>query len=231
MKPHTRWTSVGIVCLLCAVELWAQQADSGQAVSNTPNQRSSVKVPRLVKFSGVLKDLTGKPLSGPVEINFAIYKEQADAAPLWQETQTLQLDELGRYTVLLGAMQGEGLPLELFATGEGRWLGVQAQGARLQPRVLLVSVPYALKAADAETLGWQASLRLRAGATVEGAGEDGSRAAGEEAARQGATGLSDGAKPRSHADGDEPGANELHLPEWDERRLRGDPRKAARGGR
>ena len=66
-------------------------------------------VPRLIKFSGALKDLTGKPLTGPVEVNFAIYKEQADAAPLWQETQTLQLDEQGRYTVLLGAMQGEGL--------------------------------------------------------------------------------------------------------------------------
>jgi hypothetical protein len=42
----------------------------------------------------------------------------------------------------------------LFATGESRWLGVQVQvpGEIEQPRVLLVSVPYALKAADAETL-------------------------------------------------------------------------------
>ena len=45
--------------------------------------------------------------------------------------------------------------MELFASGESRWLGVQANvpGEREQPRVLLVSVPYALKAADAETLG------------------------------------------------------------------------------
>src|SRR5713226_581774 len=55
----------------------------------------------------------------------------------------------------LRATKSEGLPLELFTSGEPRWLGVRVQlpGEVEQPRVLLVSVPYALKAADAETLG------------------------------------------------------------------------------
>ncbi len=43
--------------------------------------------------------------------------------------------------------------MDLFATGEARWLEVQIAGGVPQPRVLLVSVPYALKAADAATLG------------------------------------------------------------------------------
>jgi hypothetical protein len=47
----------------------------------------------------------------------------------------------------------EGLPVDLFAYGEACWLGVQPQGRSEQPRVMLVSVPYALKAVDAETLG------------------------------------------------------------------------------
>jgi hypothetical protein len=110
-------------------------------------------VPRLIKLSGVLDDPTGKPLSGPVDINFAIYKSESDAEPLWQETQILSLDEQGRYTVLLGAMQPEGLPVELFASAEARWLGVSAGELPEQPRILLASVPYALKAGDAETLG------------------------------------------------------------------------------
>jgi hypothetical protein len=38
-------------------------------------------------------------------------------------------------------------------TGEARWLGVQVSGQQEQPRVLLVSTPYALKAGDAETVG------------------------------------------------------------------------------
>jgi len=41
----------------------------------------------------------------------------------------------------------------LFVSGEARWLGVQVAGQPKQPRVLLLSVPYALKAADAETIG------------------------------------------------------------------------------
>src|SRR5208282_825488 len=46
-----------------------------------------------------------------------------------------------------------GLPADLFSQEEQRWLGVQAEGQPEQPRVLLVSVPYAFKAHEAETLG------------------------------------------------------------------------------
>jgi hypothetical protein len=69
------------------------------------------------------------------------------------ETQNVRLDENGRYTVLLGATRNDGLPMELFASGEARWLGVQVEGQPEQSRVLLLSVPYALKAADSETVG------------------------------------------------------------------------------
>jgi hypothetical protein len=115
----------------------------------------ALPVPRLVKFAGTLTDEQSKPRTGAVGVTFAIYKEQQGGAALWVETQNVELDEQGRYTVLLGATKSEGLPLELFATGEPRWLGVQVNVAKEleQPRVLLVSVPYALKAADAETLG------------------------------------------------------------------------------
>jgi hypothetical protein len=112
-------------------------------------------VPRLIKFAGTFKDAQGKPLSNTVGLTFAIYKDQEGGAPLWLETQNAQLDEQGHYTVLLGATKSEGLPLELFSSGAPRWLGVQVQlpGEVEAPRVLLVSVPYALKSADADTLG------------------------------------------------------------------------------
>src|SRR4029077_17626304 len=112
-------------------------------------------VPRLVKFAGTLKDEVGKPRTGGVGITYAIYKDQEGGAALWLETQNVELDEQGRYTVLLGSAKSEGLPLELFTAGEPRWLGGQVNLPKEveQPRVLLVSVPYALKAADAETLG------------------------------------------------------------------------------
>jgi hypothetical protein len=47
----------------------------------------------------------------------------------------------------------EGLPLYLFTSGEARWLGVRINGGEELPRILFLSVPYALKSADAQTLG------------------------------------------------------------------------------
>jgi hypothetical protein len=59
-------------------------------------------------------------------------------------------DEKGSYTALLGATQATGMPAEVFRSDEARWLGVQVQGQAQQPRTALVSVPYALKAVEAE---------------------------------------------------------------------------------
>src|SRR5271167_4995936 len=96
---------------------------------------------------------TGKPLSGVVGVTFYLYKEKQGGAPLWLETQNVQPNSSGHYTVMLGSTTSQGIPASIFASGEAHWLGVQVQGQAEQPRVLLVSAPYALKAGDAETLG------------------------------------------------------------------------------
>jgi len=88
-----------------------------------------------------------------VEVTFALYKQETDEEPLWKETQKLQLDKQGSYTALIGATQPDGVPVGLFRSDEARWLGVQIQGESQRPRILLVSVPYALKAVEAEKLG------------------------------------------------------------------------------
>ena len=142
------------VCLFCTTVARAQQTDSASPDAAQPaSSTSSAKVPQLVRFSGVLRDPAGQPLTGTVDVHFAIYKDQTDTEAIWQETQTLQLDRQGRYSVLLGAAQPEGLPLTLFQSAEARWLGVSAGKLPEQPRVVLVSVPYALKASDSDTLG------------------------------------------------------------------------------
>lgn len=110
-------------------------------------------VPRLIKFSGTVNGAQGSVHNAPIGITFALYKDQQGGAPLWLETQNLQVDVNGHYTASLGAASSAGIPQDLFATGEARWLGVQVQGQAEQPRVMLLAVPYALKAADAETIG------------------------------------------------------------------------------
>jgi hypothetical protein len=133
------------LCLLVSLFASAQQ-------SSTPTSTSAqAVVPRLIRFSGTLKDATGT-----VGITFSLHKNQQDSAALWIETQNVQLDASGKYTVLLGVTKAEGIPAELFTSGEAQWLGIAVQGKPEQPRVLLVSVPYALRAAEADTLAGHA---------------------------------------------------------------------------
>ena len=54
---------------------------------------------------------------------------------------------------MLGSTTAAGLPADVFSSGDARWLGVQPAGQPEQARVMLLSVPYALKAGDAQTLG------------------------------------------------------------------------------
>jgi hypothetical protein len=137
---------VAVVCSLAAVGS-AQQA----AVASTTTATSAV--PKVVNYSGTLKDLNGRPLTGVTGVTFLLYKEAQGGAPLWMETQNVQPSKDGRYSATLGSTTSRGLPADVFVSGEARWLGVQIQGQDEQPRVLLVAVPYALKSGDAETLG------------------------------------------------------------------------------
>ncbi len=121
--------------------------------SNPSALSASAPVPRLIRFSGIAKDATGKPMTGVVGMTFSLYKEQQGGTPLWMETQNVQPDATGDYTVLLGSTKSTGMPAEMFASGEAQWLGVQQEGEAEQARVLILSVPYALKALDAETVG------------------------------------------------------------------------------
>ena len=127
----------------CSFPLCAQQSTANAVV------------PTLVSFSGMLAGSNGKPLTSITGVTFSLYVEQQGGAPLWLETQNVQPDKNGNYTVQLGAATSQGLPSSLFVSGQARWLEVQAQGQDPQARIMLLSVPYALKAGDAQTLGGQ----------------------------------------------------------------------------
>jgi hypothetical protein len=115
---------------------------------------SPAQVPPLIQVSNVATDEGGTALSGGVNITFSLYNTQQAGEPLWTETQTgVLLDPTGHYSVQLGVTKANGVPASLFASGEARWLGVRIAEQPEQPRVLLLSVPYALKAADAATVG------------------------------------------------------------------------------
>ncbi len=155
MKLHLmRLLEVVVVCLSVVVGIRAQEGQSQTAARpSVAPQAAGTIVPRLIKFTGSLLDGEGRPMTGPVGVTFALYGQQTGGAALWMETQNVKPDASGNYAVLLGEASANGIPEDLFASGEARWLGVQAERQPEQPRVLLVSVPYALKAGDAQTLG------------------------------------------------------------------------------
>ena len=124
---------------------------SGQTAGANAAQ---AQVPPLIQFSNVATDESGNTLSGVVSITFLLYNSQQGGEPLWIETQNnVQLDPTGHYSVQLGITKPAGVPTTLFTTGEARWLGVRIGEQAEQSRVLLLSVPYALKAGDAATIG------------------------------------------------------------------------------
>jgi hypothetical protein len=148
------WMALLGTCAWVVPGAWSQDQNvAAPTASVSAAPISPAQVPRLVRFAGAVLDESGKPRTGVTGLTFLFYKDQSGGAPLWMETQNVTLDARGHYSVLLGASKPDGLPTDLFAAGEARWLAVQPAGEAEQPRVLLLSVPYALKAMDAETLG------------------------------------------------------------------------------
>jgi hypothetical protein len=124
------------------------------ALAGAPLARASAAgqdpapIPPWTRLSGTIPGAKGS-----LAVTFAIYADQTGGDPLWIETQNVVLDSEGRYNVFLGATQPNGIPAELFGSGSARWVGVRAEGAGELPRVLLVSVPYAVRAATADAIG------------------------------------------------------------------------------
>jgi len=144
MKLRIGCAVIGFLSLV--VSLAAQTLGSSSVPTQVP--------PPLIQFSNVATDEGGNPLSGVVSITFSLYSSQQGGQPLWTETQNnIQLDPTGHYSVQLGITRRAGVAATLFTTGQARWLGVRIAEQAEQPRVLLVSVPYALKAGDAATIG------------------------------------------------------------------------------
>jgi len=140
------------------------------AAQSAPDQA----VPRLINISGVYRPADGQPAGPVATVTLSIYADQQGGSPVWQETQTVPLDAQGRYSLLLGATRPDGIPAEVFSEDAAHWLGTMFErGGEVEgPRTRLTSVPYALRAAAADTLGGRPAsdyqLTPTAGGTKDG---------------------------------------------------------------
>jgi len=122
----------------------AQAQPASQSIVDTSSSQTVSS--RTLSFSG---SIPGQP-DGALTLTFAIYSDQQGSAALWTETQLVQVSG-EKYTVMLGSSSAGGLPPDIFSADQAHWLGVQVNGT--EKRFLLVSVPYAMKAVEAERLG------------------------------------------------------------------------------
>jgi hypothetical protein len=140
-----------LIALISGLNLGGIAQDGSGGSSNTSSAANAV--PHIVNYSGVLDDANGQPITTLSNVTFALYQNQEGGTALWTESQNVQPNSTGRYSVTLGSTTAAGLPEDVFVSSEARWLGVQIAGQAEQARVLLVAVPYALKAGDAQTIG------------------------------------------------------------------------------
>jgi hypothetical protein len=147
MKPITKGIATLILIAISPVICLAQCSSDTSACSRA--------VPHFVKFNGAIgrQDSLSRP--GIATVKFVIYDDSKAGTALWQEVQNVQVDADGQYEVTLGSNTPNGISTDIFTSGDPRWLGAQVvrPGSEELPRVLLVSVPYALQAGDAQTLG------------------------------------------------------------------------------
>src|SRR5690242_1991795 len=120
------------------------------AAAQSPQDQS---IPRLITITGVYRPADGQAPGAVETVTLSVYADEQGGAPLFQETQQVTLDDRGRYSVVLGAAHADGIPASVFASGQ--WLGTvfERTGEVEGARVRLTSVPFAMRAAEAETLG------------------------------------------------------------------------------
>ena len=108
--------------------------------------------PQTMNFQGYLKSTAGVPYTGAKKLTFRIYNVASGGSALWTEIQPTVNIAKGQFGVMLGAGT-PAVPLTL-AFDAPYWLGVTVdpEVVEMTPRQSLTTVPYAFRAAMAETV-------------------------------------------------------------------------------
>jgi hypothetical protein len=82
------WSLIAALCTMTDAGFAQETTTATSATTSTIN----TAVPGLVNYSGVLKDINGKPLTGITGVTFLLYKEEQGGSPVWIETQNITPD-------------------------------------------------------------------------------------------------------------------------------------------
>jgi hypothetical protein len=114
---------------------------AGTAHATTPGQ---------INYQGLLLDSQGHPVTGNVDLVFTIFDAPTGGVALWTETHPGVAALDGVYDVVLGTTT----PITpAIVAGGALYLQIRVGTETLSPRQRLVAVPYALRAAEADSVG------------------------------------------------------------------------------
>ena len=106
------------------------------------------QVPELINYQGFLKDNSGQPLEGQVNLHFRIFNTQTGGDPLWDEAQSNVEVRNGIFNVLLGDINS--FDQTVFHGSGERFLEIEVNTTILPGRFKITSVAYAIRAQGAE---------------------------------------------------------------------------------
>ena len=101
-------------------------------------------LPDELNYQGKLTELDGTPVDGPTLITFRLYDVDVGGTHLWEEHQVIEVDN-GTFSAALGSTT----PIDLDFSVQ-YWLELVVNNDLIEPRVVLLPVPYAHHAIEAE---------------------------------------------------------------------------------
>jgi len=140
-------------------------------------------VPATLGFTArLVDDETGDPISGTHQLKFELFDAATGGTSIWFEGRQHEVEPDGALFTELG--ETKELDTKIF-DGRRLWLEVSVDGKIMEPRIVLASVPYALRATaalDAEMVGGKSASDLQSRVTgtcgtgnfIIGVNEDGS---------------------------------------------------------
>ena len=107
-------------------------------------------VPNLITYQGKLTLTNGNPIADPTSVTFGLWTAQGGGSQVWSETQSVDPNSDGIYTVVLGSTTA--FAANLFVDNDALWLQVTVAGDALSPRQQLTSAPYSKRSDRADDL-------------------------------------------------------------------------------
>ncbi|HNT25842.1 MAG TPA: hypothetical protein PKM21_15850 [Anaerolineales bacterium] len=102
-------------------------------------------IPGVISYQGTLTNASGAPISDSLKITFRIYDDDVSGTVLWQEQQTVTVEN-GLFHVNLGSVTPFSSGMWSYAQ---LYLGIRVEGdAEMTPREIINATPLAITVAD-----------------------------------------------------------------------------------